>query len=287
MASQIANPRRLLILSPTSQSISIIPPFLHSLTGVPVLDPPQQQTHSTADSTASTTPESTPASSPSAGPSTTTTFAGYTTHSPLRIETKYYTTEVPVWVDEIPLVYKSPDTDSKSPTAEQWQTEFLSPEAEIVRDAVGALVICVQNPRDTRIPPEEKEAHAHPAQRTDVRALRDLVRHVGAVKERIDEERGGVGDVPGVFVLVGCRRAGTMRADPAAVANSDDSGLDLGVERDDLGDGIEDAPFSVGWWEDQLFDMGLLGWEVVEWDPREQDPEETRNQFGGMLSVFS
>jgi hypothetical protein len=33
----VSNPRRLLILTPTSQSLAIIPPLLHSLTGVPVL----------------------------------------------------------------------------------------------------------------------------------------------------------------------------------------------------------------------------------------------------------
>ncbi|KAJ9488369.1 hypothetical protein VN97_g4925, partial [Penicillium thymicola] len=38
----IPNPRRLLILTPTTQSLEIIPPLLHSLTGVPVVDPPQQ-----------------------------------------------------------------------------------------------------------------------------------------------------------------------------------------------------------------------------------------------------
>lgn len=106
------------------------------------------------------------------------------------------------------------------------------------------------------------------------------MRGVGAVKERIDEERGGIGDVPGVFVLVGSRQKGLKAAQSA---NPTD---DLGIRDDDddeLGDGgDDDAPFSVGWWEDQLFDMGLLGWEVIEWDPREQNPEPTRNQFGGM-----
>lgn len=149
-----------------------------------------------------------------------------------------------------------------------------------MREAVGALVICALNPRDSDISPSsQQEAHS---ERGDVRALRDLVSCVGAVKERIDEERGGVGDVPGVFVLVGARRSGSnMRAEQAAVGDSDDTALDLGVEEEGLGGGIDDVPFSVPWWEDQLFDMGLLGWEVVEWDPREQTVEASRNQMGG------
>jgi hypothetical protein len=92
------------------------------------------------------------------------------------------------------------------------------------------------------------------------------MRNVGAVKERIDEERGGVGDVPGIFVLVGARKT---------AAKADESGLG-----DDLGDVL---PLSVEWWEDQFYDMGLLGWEVIEWDSKGGEAE-TRNQYGGLLS---
>src|SRR4051812_11683760 len=95
----ISNPRRLLILSPTSQSISIIPPLLTSLTGTPIQNPPQQNTKSTPPDDASPNPET----SPPTTTTTTTTFAGYTTHAPLSLSTKYYTAEIPLWVDEIPL----------------------------------------------------------------------------------------------------------------------------------------------------------------------------------------
>jgi hypothetical protein len=244
----IPNPRRLLILTPTSQSVSIIPPLLHSLTGVPVLNPPPQTT--ATDSTQ---------------PSGQTTFAGYTTHSPLRLETKYYTTEVPIWVDEIPLSDSETATDTP---ASQWKADFLSSEAEIVREAVGALVVCVHVLDNSSPPPEQKD-RGNLAERGDVPSLRDLMRGVGAVKERIDEERGGVGDVPGIFVLVGARKgASGLKAD-------DESGLG-----NDLGEAV---PLSVGWWEDQLYDMGLVGWEVVDWDPKEGCEVETRNHYGGSL----
>ncbi|CAL5872413.1 uncharacterized protein PFLUO_LOCUS6677 [Penicillium psychrofluorescens] len=276
----IANPRRLLILSPTSQSVSVIPPLLHSLTGVPVLDPPQKQTSSSSAADSPTPPQS---SIDATAPNTTTstTFAGYTTHSPLKIQSKYYTAEIPVWVDEIPLATETPGTvhtDTTPPTAEQWRTEFLSAEAEVVREAVGALVVCVRSPRDIPSEPQpDINGNADPAEREDVRALRDLMRGVGAVKERIDEERGGIGDVPGVFVLVGSRQKGLKAAQAADPSDE----LGLRDDEDELGDGgDDDAPFSVGWWEDQLFDMGLLGWEVIEWDPREQNLEPTKNRFG-------
>ncbi|CAG8227462.1 unnamed protein product [Penicillium olsonii] len=236
-AKNIPNPRRLLILAPTTQSHSIIPPLLNSLTGVPVTNPPQ-----------------------SADQPSETTFAGYTTHSPLRLETKYYNTEVPVWVDEIPL----------SDTKEQWKTDFLSEEAEIVREAVGALVVCANAPESS---PPDLSGDSDTAEREDVRALLNVMRGIAAVKEKIDEERGSVGDVPGVLVLVGARKVPASAGVKASGSDEQEIGGDLG---DDLGDVV---PLSVGWWEDQFFDMGLLGWEVIEWDPKEGG-EETRNQYG-------
>jgi hypothetical protein len=64
------------------------------------------------------------------------------------------------------------------------------------------------------------------------------------------------------------------------------SARDPGEE--DAGDELGgDVPLSVGWWEDRLFDMGLFGWEVVEWDPLGEEKENTRNKFGGMLLLCS
>ncbi|KAJ5899741.1 Alpha/gamma-adaptin-binding protein p34 [Penicillium taxi] len=255
----ITNPRRLLILSPPSQSLSIIPPLLHSLTGVPVLDLPNQTPE--PETKTKTPPTPTPTTPQTdAAPATTTSFAGYTTHSPLSLQTKYYKTDVPVWVDEVPI-----STDSTNATAEQWHTEFLSAEADIVRDAVGALVVCVQSPRESLTTTEDYAARA------DVAAVLDLMRQVGSVKARIEEERGGLGDVSSVFVLVGPRKTAVRKTS---------SGANEGFRSDeDLGDDL-DVPLSVSWWEDQLFDIGLLGWEVVEWDPQDRSIEKTKSKFG-------
>lgn len=286
----IANPRRLLILTPTSQSLTTIPPLLHSLTGVPVHDPPQRESKPE--------PEQTDLSQSVHTPSPATSFAGYTTHSPLRLQTKYYTAEIPVWVDEIPVFAKEgsqstqdedqdKDKDTATSSATQWRTEFLSTEAEIVREAVGAVVVCALSPESSHStdpgPDAGQDLEGDAIQRADVRTMRQLMHEVDAVKGRIDEERGGVGNVPGVLVLVGPRRKGVSSA-PGAVVE-DGGRLGLGGDEDGLGDGLEDVPFSVPWWEDQLFDMGLYGWEVVEWDPIEQDDEKRRNQFGGLLST--
>lgn len=137
-----------------------------------------------------------------------------------------------------------------------------------MREAVGALVVCAHAPETG--PPNTDSNDL--AEREDVRALRDVMRGIGAVKEKIDEDRGGVGDVSGVFVLVGPRKV-SSGSGSKTTSNESDLGGDLG---DDLGDVV---PLSVSWWEDQFYDMGLLGWEVIEWDPKEGG-EETRNQYG-------
>lgn len=152
-----------------------------------------------------------------------------------------------------------------------------------MRDAVGALVVCVRSPEYVQNAASTAHAETDPASRADVRAVLDLMRDVGAVKSCIDEERGGYGDVVGVFVLVGSRSS----AVPQSSAADGGGGLRLGADDLDVGDGAADTPFSVGWWEDQLFDLGLCGWEVVEWDPAEQGTEKTRNKFGGKSIILS
>ncbi|KAL2012950.1 hypothetical protein VTN00DRAFT_475 [Thermoascus crustaceus] len=292
----ISNPRRLLVLSPTPHSQNTIPPLLHALTGVPVSAPPQAE--SSADVAGAATKENkntedttTPTTT------TTTTFAGYTTHAPLRIHTKYYTAEIPIWVDEVPLplpASSSRTTSSSSssasptptptPTPMQWKDEFLSSEARVVRDAIGAVVVCFQNPEphsSSAIPRESlQQQEASPtsreSEREDVRALKGLLKMVGEVKGLIEEERGGLGEVPGVVVLVGKKREKQDNNN-----NKKKNGVGSGL------DGLEEAeepvePFSTGWWEDELYEMGIMEFEVVAWDPR-TDPEgkeERRNRFG-------
>ncbi|KAL6238195.1 alpha and gamma adaptin binding protein p34-domain-containing protein [Aspergillus navahoensis] len=290
-AKQIRNPRRLLILSPSSQSQSLIPSLLKQLTGHPPSET-QIQTQS---------------------------FAGYTTHPPLRIDNRYYAADVPVWVDEIPVFtgtevkadgehVPEPECADKGkvvPEAEQgsgegqgrkedactgWSQEFSSPEARVVRDAIGAVMICLRNPRpnaklqtlassrtETGIPGDEDEDS------DEVRGLKAFVRAVGAVRSLIEEERGEIGSVPGLLVLGGKKekkekeklKTGGMVGDALVL----DPDLDAGL------DGALDEPFSIGWWEDQLCEMGLIGFEVVEWDwTRVQDAGE-RNQYGELQGM--
>ncbi|KNG82461.1 hypothetical protein ANOM_010305, partial [Aspergillus nomiae NRRL 13137] len=269
----IANPRRLLILTPSQHSHTTIPPFLHSLTGCPVIDPPTEtrnQNH----------PDTDPNARPP--PPTTTTFAGYTTHPPLRLENRYYKAEVPIWVDEIPLSIPgsgSEDVNANTTTTtttqndqpelnpqgkeeeeeeeegqkqeqEQepltpitWRKEFSGPEAKVVRDAIGGVVICLRNldlVSASPSPSAEAEAEADVEERPEWKGLRTFL------------EASGVGTA-------------------AAAAGGDAD------EVDGLG---EEEVFSVPWWEDKLFDLGLMGFEVVNWDPREVGSSEERDRFG-------
>ncbi|KAI9035521.1 adaptin-binding domain-containing protein [Aspergillus affinis] len=324
---RIPNPRRLLILSPSSHSPTTIPPFLHALTGTPVLEAPST---STTTSTATS-------SAPSNEATTTTTttqpsFAGYTTHPPLQIRNRYYVAEVPVWVDEIALEGTAtstvtvtstssststaepgsgPDADVQSQsenkskeeqeqepepitTPSLWKKEFSGPEAQVVRDAIGAVVLCIVNPTSNSISTStssssESKTEIAPETQTHVDRLKEFLRAVGDVRALVEEERGGMGDVPGLVVLVGGGE-GTQ----AATAQQQKKKQDLGSGQEsgmgdlsgDLGADLDldtdaEEPFSVPWWEDQLYEMGLIGMEVVNWDPKAGGEEtEERNQFG-------
>ncbi|KAH1552990.1 hypothetical protein LV164_000079 [Aspergillus fumigatus] len=253
-APRIRNPRRLLILSPSSHSTSTIPSFLHSLTETPVADPPAS-------------------------------FAGYTTHPPLRLTNRYYTADIPIWVDEIPLQTATDERtrtqtagegeSAAPPSPAQWAVEFSGEDARVVRDAIGALVICIRNleDRSASLPAgagtgtDAGAGAGSPESRNDVKSLKEFLAAVGRVKGVIEEERAEVGDVPVLLVLVGGPRG--------------HNGARVRGEEGDLEelDGESVEPFSVGWWEDQLFEMGMVGVEVLEWDPTGEEGEE-RNVYG-------
>ncbi len=144
---------RLLILSPTTSSQAttpLFPSFLEALTG------------------SKPSPEIT-------------TFEGYTSHPPLKLTTKYYSSDVSIWCDELPVssstshssvtningqatkfktlergivldgdrptTVTSTNEDGQaseseaSPSLEQWKSQILSPEAEEVRAVIGGIVL--------------------------------------------------------------------------------------------------------------------------------------------------
>ncbi|PWY87223.1 hypothetical protein BO94DRAFT_71589 [Aspergillus sclerotioniger CBS 115572] len=267
----IPNPRRLLILTPTTHSQTIIPPLLHTLTGTPVTTPPT-----------TTTPTPPLSSSETLVPSintttTTTTFAGYTTHPPLHLSNKYYSADIPIWVDEIPLASTTSPTPTTSEgttiSPSQWKTEFSSPEAQVVRDAIGAVMICLKNPVYNPSLGANEGVDVDVEDRPEVRSLKDFVQAVGDVRALIEEERG-LGEVPGLVVLVGEEAGGSSA-----------NGNGKGEEEEGMEELEIDEPFSVGWWEDQVCEMGLMGMEVVRWDGSGKGEDEGRNRYGELQGM--
>lgn len=282
----INNPLRLLILTPSNQSNQTIPVLLQSLTGIPVTPPL---------SSSSTNKETETQSS---------SFAGYTTHAPFQISNKYYSADVPIWVDEIPpssssSVGATAAGEQIEESTPQWRTSFLSDEAREVRDAIGAIVLCVRNPAlsISRAVPREalglvpagssntlqtaiEEDNKDAAERADVRQIKDLVGIVSELKTKIEEERNGGDDeedgdmagqaeVPGLLVLID-------------ESHSSSSTL---KKKDDEDEGLEaEEPFTSPWWEEILYEQGIFGMEVIQWTPSPSttntDAAETRNIYG-------
>lgn len=260
---------------------------MHGLTGVPV-DP--QATATTTETKTEIAPESGSGTGTEKELGPAQTFAGYTTHVPLHIKNQYYTADVPIWVDEVPETStptstpapeKKESTESKTTgtTPTQWKTEFSGPEAKVVRDAIGGIMICIRND----VYSAGGAGDMKPEVRDDVHAIKNFLRCIADVKGLVEEERGGEdgdgigfgGDVLGVIVLVGSSTPGPGLNDKSVGDNGcgDDDDLDTGLETDEF--------FSVPWWEDQLDDIGILDFEVVSWNPRAKEQDEKRDRYGG------
>jgi hypothetical protein len=282
---RINNPLRLLILTPSNQSNETIPALLQSLTGVPVT-PPSSTDNGTGNQS----------------------FAGYTTHAPFQILNKYYSADVPIWVDEIPTSSSPSEStavgEDQIESTPQWKTTFLSAEAREVRDAIGAIVLCVCNPalKISKAVPKEvldlaatagsstlqtaiEEDKRDAAEREDVQSIKELVGIVSELKTKIEEERNGLdennekGDMPGgaevsgILVLVDEHHSSSSATKKKQSSVSDD------------GEGLEtEEPFSSPWWEEILYEQGIFGMEVIPWTPSSSttntDVPETRNIYG-------
>ncbi|OJD11991.1 hypothetical protein AJ78_07349 [Emergomyces pasteurianus Ep9510] len=301
-APRISSPHRLLILTPAPQSHTIIPPFLHTLTGVAVAHAPQATNAAQSDVEA----DSITLASSDTG-AVTSTFAGYTTHSPLRIETKYYSADIPIWVDELPFPSsnttvsslsqphsdesrsREADSQSRQPShysSTAWKSEFLSDEAREVRDVIGAVVVCIERPVATPSAPAPDDTPDISRDREHrskiLQGIKELLGAVAEVRNRIEEERGGGGEVPGLVVLVGRDEGGN-----AAGGNVNGKGNGMGG----VGNGGDDgeleqiAEFSARWWEEELSEMGHIELEVVAWDPKGEERDDKRNIFGELQGM--
>ena len=113
----IKNPRRILAVgAPGAGVLPLLKGIHHGCRSPPCADHPAELTGSAPEPTSNTT-------------------AGLT-HE-WRLETKYYTATLPIWIDELPNVA-------------EWRTEFTKPEAREVVTALGAWVYCFKKPVDEK-----------------------------------------------------------------------------------------------------------------------------------------
>lgn len=264
--SQVANPRRLFLLVPNTSAHALVPPFLLRLTGSSV-QPNLSE------------------------PNDTSSLAGYTTHPPLHISTKYYQADVPIWVDELPFPaeaqspVKAEDISAKEDQTEtegqkqdqseqqpsslaDWKASFLSPDAKEVRAVIGAIICCI--PRPSSSPDTEQ-------QRIPL-VIYDALSAIADLKTCIEEERGEIGDVPALLALCGHVQ---QPRHPTATAIDEDDDLSQ-AQRPVSGE------LSLESWDEELSERGLYQFEVLEWDPQAKREEEEklkgiRNEYGGII----
>ncbi|KAI5310401.1 hypothetical protein KEM55_007538 [Ascosphaera atra] len=160
---------------------------------------------------------------------------------------------------------------------DDWRTLFLGEEAREVRDVIGAIIICVQRPTEgmvsSSVPGELVPQNAHELCERRAQTLKDAVRAVADVKELIEEERGGLGEVPGLLVVLDKEEGRTGQA----VGSSND-----GEDRDE---GSAEQPQTLlgsAWWDEELSQMGIFEFEVIGWDPEAPEIKGAKNEFGGM-----
>ena len=238
MAPSITSPSpsalRLLILSPTPTDIKSTPlfhPFLEAITG----------------------------SKPS---DDVTTFAGYTSHPPLRLQTRYYDKEVSIWCDELPpsssavsidLPKRSgkskslptddvtdqdekpppnqppeSDPDLPPPTLSDWELQILSPEAREVRSVIGGIVLLLPFPFPLPLlSPQSIPDPSFP-----------LLQTLHTLREQIEDESPGR-DIASLVVFQGTHSSTTQK----------------------LNDTLEKS-------QDRCLSEGIFGWDFVGWDGR-------------------
>lgn len=223
---------RLLILTPTasdSQSIPLVVPFLEVITG--------------------TKPSN-----------DVTSYAGYTSHPPLKLRTKYYSSDVSIWCDELPLPGLSPQSaeeagssadSSPPPSLEEWKSQILSREAAEVRAVIGGIILILPSSNSSQS-----------TTNLSLASSANLIEAVHALREAIEDESPG-GDIASLVVL--------QSTSPTVTKKS-------------LHDQIERL-------EDLSLSEGYLGWDFISWDGQvcfdesNSGGEGERNEFGEKTGI--
>lgn len=161
-----------------------------------------------------------------------TSFAGYTSHPPLSISTKYYATKVNLWCDELPATSTSNDQLDKSSLSE-WTSQMLSSEAQEVREVIGGIVIL------------SSFNAASVDQKREAQNIMNYATAVNQVREAIEDEFG---------------------RDVATILAVQDMTPSAAAERQSMqGHGGDVTSFAQKLEESCLDEHGIFGWNIVAW----------------------
>ncbi|KAK7906182.1 hypothetical protein LTR67_000908 [Exophiala xenobiotica] len=243
---------RLLILAPSSDHPTSVPPFSNLLRAITGSKPSDEVT----------------------------SFCGYTSHPPLGLRTKYYNADVSIWCDELPLpaisvssaghdksttptTKESAEADNDNDNAscstlEEWQSQMLSPTASEVRAVIGGIILIL---------PISSSASSSSSQSAEVltqSSHMSLVEAVHSLREAAEDESYGR-DIASIVVLQ---------------STSSTSGVTQ-AKLFQITEQLEESCLS---------DKGILGWDFVAWDGGEpstaaESAEDERNEYGEKTGI--
>lgn len=265
------SPLRLLILTPAPQSQdrpltnqpSLLGPLLHSLTGEAPAPSHDQGGEGNEGGG----------------------FAGYTSHPPLKLRTKYYEVDVGIWCDELPYPQPAPvsrkfnarqsdshDGEEMEVSLELWKEQMCSEAAREVRSVIGGILVVFEFERRMG----GKRADDHLTERDEgIKEVSEEFQRCFEFLDAVEELRNVIeddaleADIPLVVLL----QARNSQSSPAATRHD----VESATER--MGDEWMDA-------------RAAMGWEFVGWDGlREEERDisgnalQERNDYGEKYGI--
>ncbi|KIX08649.1 uncharacterized protein Z518_03306 [Rhinocladiella mackenziei CBS 650.93] len=222
---------RLLILAPSSDPTTV-PPFRNLLEAITGSSPSDEVT----------------------------SFSGYTSHPPLSLRTKYYSSDVSIWCDELPSIStssvqsgdrKEADSNPVEDTLalQEWNDQMLSTAAAEVRAVIGGilLILPISSLSSSSIPD----------------SYVSFIEAVHSLREAVEDDSYGR-DIASIILLQSMSSAVQQEK------------LSATMEK------LEDTCLSA---------KGILGWDFVAWDGQTQNVEkegnanDERNEYGEKTGI--
>ncbi|KAK5103977.1 hypothetical protein LTS08_003401 [Lithohypha guttulata] len=169
-----------------------------------------------------------------------TSFAGYTTHEPLTIRNKYYSSRLTLWCDELPQVGFARDI---GPDLAEWSNNMLSDEAREVRDVIGGVIVI--------LPYSQGSFSAHKTEEGELRMYERYLTCVNSLRDTIEDESGR--NLATVIVV-------------QDMTTTSEKGRQVHQYQSDP------EPFAQSLEDTCLIENDIFGWEVIPWRPLTKPP---------------